>query len=318
MIDTPLTIKANIMKSIRSFFYEHNFQEVMTPSLVQSVPLEPTLSYFSTFWNSCGQKKPLYLTASPESTLKKFLASEKKNCFSIAPSFRNVEEANVTHMPEFLLLEWYEVNKTYRDEIERTDELIQYIQQKNPHYIRMPQSKSISMIPMSTLWKRHVGITFESLMKEKDMITFAQKKGYETRNATWEQLFNQIFLNEIEPHIGMDPYYITEFPAKISPLCKPNEKNPHLADRFELYSLGMEIANGNTENTNKEQIKTVFEKEQTNRKRKGEKAPNIDNDFLHALDSLRTTNFAGVGLGIDRLIMALTGITDIRTLNPFF
>lgn len=114
---------------------------------------------------------------------------------------------------------------------------------------------------LDRLWKKHLGISIADITSDDQIEQFAQRKGYTTQHATWEQLFNQIFLNEIEPHLPHEPFFLIDFPARISPLCKPREDVPHLAQRFELYIAGIEIGNGDHEETDSAKVQTIFEQE---------------------------------------------------------
>jgi len=172
--------------------------------------------------------------------------------------------------------------------------------------------KTFSLIK---LFKKHIGISLPDHIDNRKMTSLATQKGYETKGASWEQLFNQLFLNEIEPKLGNYPIFITDYPSKISPLCKPKKDDPNFCERFELYINGIEIANGNAQNTDVDYIKKVFMEEQNLRNTKGIVSPPIDASFLTATGKLKTKRVCGVGLGIDRLTMVLTGTTNIGELR---
>jgi elongation factor P--(R)-beta-lysine ligase len=325
----PIFIREEIIKSAREFFFAKSFHEVITPTLATALPLEPTLYAFETNWKTIHGDKKTFLTASPESGLKKMLAAGIGNCFAIAKSFRNLEDAGNTHIPEFLLLEWYRENATYKDIMDDTQNLILYIKQHVDHYRKktpdnhlMYQGKTIdTTTPWKTysfvdLYTQYAGISLEQVIDEEALIKVAKSKGYETIGATWEQLFNQLFLNEIEPHLGSNPCFITDFPAKMSPLCKPQREKPYLAERFEVYIAGMELGNGNTENTDTKSVKAVFDAEQEYRNEKGILTPPIDDIFLQSLDAMNGKSIAGIGLGIDRLAMIFADVTDISEVEP--
>ena len=139
----------------------------------------------------------------------------------------------------------------------------------------------------------------------------AKKGGYSTKNASWEELYNQIFVNEIESRLPKNPFFLIDFPSFASPLCKPKKENKNLAERFELYINGVEIANGNTENTDSKLVKKHFTAEQ---KIRSIYQP-IDQPFLHAIDKMNNSSYAGIGLGIDRLTMLFTGSKTIDELG---
>jgi elongation factor P--beta-lysine ligase len=310
---TNILIKQNIIKEIRNYFFKQNFTEFNLPLLQKTLPLEPNIHAFTTAWKTLKTQKQLYLPTSPEANLKKILAAGCDSVFSISPAFRNIEDASPTHNPEFLMLEWYRKNTDYQQIINDVQNLI--ISLKNN--VNTVPNHAISFklpwptVTMNELWQKYVGVTLKSVIHEADLNKLAATKGYTTENSTWEQLFNQIFLNEIEPHIGFNPFIITQYPSKVSPLCAPIPRNPDLAERFELYIGGMEIGNGNTENTNTKLVKQAFIDEENYRNNNKIDVPTIDASFLTALDQLNTSPIAGMGLGIDRLTMIFANVKDI-------
>jgi lysyl-tRNA synthetase class 2 len=147
----------------------------------------------------------------------------------------------------------------------------------------------------------------------------AENLNYETANATWEQLFNQIFMNQIEPGLGKNPFFLIDFPAQISPLCQPKPDNPHLAKRFEFYLNGLEIANGNSEQTDPQIVQQHFEQEQQYRRHQNLPIAPLDHKFIQALEKLHQTgcSYAGVGLGIERLAMLAANQKALSNIDPF-
>lgn len=154
------------------------------------------------------------------------------------------------------------------------------------------------------------GIRYENLLTEDQiLVNVAKKLNYTIENASWREIFDQVFVNEIEAGLPNEPVFLVDFPSRISPLCKKKSDAPHIAERFELYIGGVEIANGNNENTNVTEIREVFEKEID-----AGKSP-LDTQFLDALHKMDTSgrSFAGVGLGLDRLMMLMMGEENIST-----
>jgi len=185
-------------------------------------------------------------------------------------------------------------------------------------------------IPMDELFQKHLGISLKRLINNchsdppaggeesrcnSELLKLAVQKDYQTKGASWEQLFNQLFLNEIEPHLEKTPLFITDYPSIISPLCKPKNNNPDIADRFELYINGIEIANGNAESSDADSVRRLFLEEQTFRQKNSLPCPPLDNDFLASLINLEQHRVCGVGLGVDRLAMVLSGADNIGRFN---
>lgn len=305
-----LRIREIIIKLIREFFYKEKFREVITPILHEALPLEPNIYAFSTSWNTAKAKKELFFTTSPEATLKKALACGIGNCFSISHCFRNLEGSSPYHNPEFLMLEWYRESATYVDIMGDCERLILYIT-GSPLDLSSPW-KRYSMID---LFEKYAHLDMLEVIDDEKMFNMAKKKGYMVKEANWEQIFNQIFLNEIEPHLPLDPCFITDFPARISPLCKPRKDIPEIAERFEVYMAGMELGNGNTENTDDKSVLKIMKEEEKHREKKGILCPPIDYEFINALKQIKKKSYAGIGMGVERLVMILSNIKDIRELT---
>ncbi len=340
MLLQPIFIREQVIKSIREFFGERGFHEVVATVLNKSVPLEPNIYPFTTVWNKLKSSDKLYLSTSPEASLKKMIARGIGNCFAIGKTFRNLEGQGSHHNPEFLMLEWYRANANYTDIMRECEELIKYIINK----VKVQSSKiKITInnlklsnkliyqkhkINLSTPWmkysliylfQKYAKLDLRKIINDKNIITASQKRGYKVKNATWENLYNQIFLNEIEPRLPQDPFFLVDFPVRISPLCKPKKDNLIFAERFELYIGGMELGNGNTENTVYRSVNKVFQAESEKRKKAGEIYPPIDHEFLQALKWMKHSgkSYAGIGLGIDRLAMIMANVGDIREVEPF-
>lgn len=270
--------REKIIRLIREFFTIRNFHEVITPVLNDSIPFEPNIYPFETEWKTIKRTKKIFLATSPEKNLKKMLALGIGNCFSIGHSFRNLESSGPLHNPEFLMLEWYRKNSTYNDIMIDVQNLIVSIYR----YIDT-SSKKWPVFSLPQLFRKYTNI---------DLVEFIAE---EKNRADYDKLF----VNEIESRLPKTPLFLIDYPSIISPLCKPKKDNPLLAERFEFYMNGIELANGNTENTDVKSVK------------KGLQTP-IDQEFLQSLKIMNKTSYAGVGLGIDRLTMIFSNSSYIK------
>ena len=256
---------SELLKSTRHFFWSLNFKEVEINYLNESLPLETNLYSFETIWRSHGKK--FYLPTSPEFALKSHLATHKTDCFSISHCFRDLEDSGPHHHPEFLMLEWYQVNKTL-DDIKTTTE--KYI-----HHL-LPK------------------LTVNSLQLPTNL-------------PENEPDFNQFFLNEIEPRLPKDKaVFISGYPAFLSPLASSKQS---IANRFELYINGVEIANACEENTNAEQIKSAFITEHSHRQNHQLPSHPYSEKFIN--DSGLLPPSSGIGLGLERLLMVINNRQNI-------
>lgn len=327
----PIFVREEVIKAIRSFFEQKKFHEVFPPILNYGLPLEPNLQAFQTTWDSLDGKKSLYLPFSPEAGIKKMLALGIGNCFAVSKSFRNQESVSRRHNPEFFMLEWYRQQATYDAIMEDIAHLLIHIKKHIDTFYSHPFSptltygdtsisleKPFEVFSLVDLFSNYAHISNNILLGSEELLfERADKKGYSITNATWSQIFDQIFLNEIETKLPKHPFFLTDFPARISPLCAIKTKNPFLAQRFEFYAFGIELANGNTEKTDAKGVQSLWETERTYRKKHGIPTPPMDTDFLKALDTMSSKSYAGAGLGVDRLAMILSGSDDIKNVEPF-
>lgn len=302
------------MRAIREFFFSRKFHEVIPPVFTDTIPLEPNIYPFTSDWHPGGKTKTQFLATSPERSLKLALAQGIGNCFAIGHTFRDLEGSGPIHSPEFLMLEWYREDAVYTDIMRDVQELIRYITNFVGAGILPPkridpslqQKKSWHILSLVDLFQTYVNLSLEHIIEGDVLYDIAKKKGYTTTDTTWSLLFDQIFLNEIEPHLPKTPFFLTDFPSRISPLCKPRSDKPFLAERFELYIQGMELGNGNTENTDVAYVREMFRQERAERKRRNLPCPPEDKEFLSALEYMQKKSYAGIGVGVDRVCILLS------------
>lgn len=311
-----LLAREQVIKAVRAFFDNKGFHEVITPVLNTALPLEENLFSFKTTWARGVEQETLYLPTSPESNLKKLLAQGIGNCYSIGHSFRNLEDSGSLHSPEFLMLEWYREDATYIDIMRDTKELINYVGLWVSRSLGMQITNDFStafsadqwpMYSLEILFQEKAGITLEDACEGDRLLSLAKTKGYSVEGASWSQVFDQMFLNEIEPHLSKEPFFLVDFPARMSPLCTIQKDKPYLAERFEFYMNGIEIGNGNTENLDAEYVQSSFEQVLAARNKEGKTVHPYDSEFIEALRTLQKTgkSYAGIGLGVERLALLL-------------
>jgi lysyl-tRNA synthetase class 2 len=306
-----IILRQKIISAIRQFFVQKKFQEIDLPVLKYSLPLEQNIYSLET---SCMQiQDKLYLSTSPESGLKKIISQRPGNYFSISPSFRNLEAKGPTHQPEFLMLEWYQTNSDYLRTMKITQNLIFYIAQgldnikynRTNNILTYQNYKFNLSLPWPKISIKQLFLDYANI----DLDIFLTSSKFSENN------FNQIFLNDIEPHLSTShPTFITDYPAYLSPLAQ-KKSNSLYSKRFELYFGPLEIANGNTENNSIGEITSASLLEEKHRRLHQLPAAPIDYDFVKA--SSKMSHIAGCGLGIDRLAMLLTNSTHINSVRPF-
>ncbi len=275
--------RAKLSNQIRQFLCNLEFEELIPMLMSQAGLNEETIVPFQ-----LQAEKPILLATSPERYLKLAMSKGVGDCFAISPAFRQEQGTSRWHEPEFLMAEWYRLNTDYVEMMQITQDLVGSL------WSELPKT-NWARISWSELWKKYVGTDWLELVGDGLMAEFAKKRGYNPEGASWEQLFYQISFNEIEPHFLQEPWFLTHFPARISPLCKPTVENYLIAERFELIIRRIEIADGNTENLNAESLIGIG-----------------DEEFLEAIKVLQRRTpkgLAGVGLGVDRLAALMAGTT---------
>jgi len=303
-----ILFQEKIIKNIRSFFNDQNFHEITIPVLNSAIPIEPNIHSFSTTWNTIKSHKQFFLPTSPEREIKIRLGQGIGNCFAIGQSFRNLENSGLWHTPEFLMLEWYRQDATNEIIIDDVKQLINHLTLQL--FKRLyKKDNNWPVLSLEKLFEKYAKIDYKKMIEEDDyFFQVAKNKNYNIQNTTWNELFDQILVNEIEPKLFKGPVFIKDFPSRLSPLCLPNKNKPYLADRFEFYINGVEIANGNTENTNSKTIELLFKQEKVKREKLGLVTSPVDNAFIKALEKMHQSGkiFAGIGLGLERLIKILS------------
>ncbi len=298
-------IKEWTVQALRQFFIDRDFHEAEVPILIPSVPTEPNIYPLKTTWSH--KNIDFYLPTSPETSLKKLISQGLGNCFSICKSFRDSEDIGPTHNLEFSLLEWYEMDKNYQDIAKTTQELVLNIyhsilkkQNKRITNLLNYQNQSIDLsspwysFTLSQLFQKFANIDLSKNLTPKSIIATAKSKGYNINNiTTWEPLYNQILINEIEPKLPQDkPIFIFDYPTQISPFCLPCPNQPGFSQRFEFYIGGMEIGNAYSESTDPKTLKE-----------------NFGCDYLPSC--------TGIALGVDRLAMLFANTTNIEDVIYF-
>lgn len=308
-----LDLRWNIIREIRTFFWEQQFQEVETPLLVKHPGQEPYLSPMQV--GVKNEKKEVYqgyLHTSPEYTMKKMLAAGYERIFFLGKTFRNEESFGGFHNPEFTMIEWYRSAATMEDLMNDIDLLLTHLSKLQSVASLSPAQR----ISMKELWKQIIGVDLEQYLTPTKLYNLCIEKGYNPqKNEPYEDLFYRIFLNEIEPKLAsMGSVIIYHYPKQMAALAKISEQFPNYAERFELYIKGIEIANAFGELTNGKEQRKRFEKEQRQRVQLKKEAIAIDEEFLVAVDLLPESS--GIALGVDRLIQAVVGQKTIDDLLP--
>ena len=304
---------------IREFFIERDFIEVETP-IMQIIPGGALARPFKTYHNTLGIS--LYLRVAPELYLKRLLVGGLERVFELNRNFRN-EGIDADHNPEFTMLEFYEAYATYEDLMELTEELISSLAKNLFGRCKISyQGREIDLTPpysridfLDSLL--NIGNVPEEVLRDKEkIISYAQALGAKLRPGEGVgKALAKLFEKTVEPRL-IQPTFVIGYPIEVSPLARRNEKNPEIADRFELFIAGKEIANGFSELNDPEDQRQRLEAQSMKKLAGDEEAHPLDEDFITALE-YGMPPAAGEGIGIDRLIMILTDSPCIRDVILF-
>ncbi|WP_300806549.1 lysine--tRNA ligase, partial [Helicobacter sp. UBA3407] len=311
-------LRSKIVSNVRKFFEQKGFLEVETP-MMHPIPGGANAKPFVTYHNSLNVER--YLRIAPELYLKRLIVGGFEAIFEINRNFRN-EGMDHSHNPEFTMIEFYWAYKDYKDLIQITQELFAYLLESlslpkvlvfNHQEIHLDAFRQITYLDALV---EIGGIPREVVNEEEKLYLYLKEHNVPLESQTeLGKLQSEAFDAFVEEKL-INPTFITDFPIAISPLARRNDKNPEIADRFELFIGGSEIANGFSElNDPLDQLERF--KEQVKAKEAGdEEAQYMDEDYVTAL-SYGMPPTAGEGIGIDRLVMLLTGNTTIKDVILF-
>lgn len=290
-----LRLRADILDRIRAFFKARNVLEVETPLLS---PFTVTDRYIESFSAGDG-----FLQTSPEYAMKRLLAADSGPIFQICKAFRQ-EESGRQHNPEFTLLEWYRPGFTHHDLMDEMNELL----------INVGNFKSAERLSYQNLFMQFCEL--DPLTCNDDDIK-NQLKNINTHALNRDTCLQLLLSEKIEPHLGKEaPTFIYDFPASQAALAKIRHDNPPVAERFEVFIDGKEIANGFHELTDANEQQQRFEADQAYRQAHHKAVPDIDEYLIAAIHS-GLPDCAGVALGIDRLIMCIANKSAIDEVIAF-
>jgi lysyl-tRNA synthetase class 2 len=297
---------------IRSFFVDHGFVEIRTPTLVPSPGLEPFLDPFETHWVLGSQRHSLYLPTSPEFHLKKALVQGFEKCFELKECFRNGEKS-VHHQPEFLMLEWYRAFNNLDTLVEDLQGLICGLQKQ---FFPNENVFKIKTIKMEDLWLQHLDFKLTPQTTLQELQDLAQRLNLDPREDDFDDLFNLIFLEKLEPRLkeSLEPVIVFHYPPTQAALARLTSEG--WADRFELYWRGLELANAFHELNDPLEQRRRFHKDQEKKRLLGKEVVPVDEEFLRALEWGMPPS-SGIALGVERLFMALLRIENIKDCRLF-
>jgi lysyl-tRNA synthetase class 2 len=317
-----LLARNRITAAFRAWFAARDFVEVEAGILQVSPGNETHLHGFATRWTSPGgESRPFYLHTSPEFACKKLLAAGEERIVDFARVFRNRERGPLHH-PEFTMLEWYRANETYDALMRDCAELLRLAAETGGQRrfsfrgLDCDPSAEPERLTVADAFARHARIDLMASVSpeggDRDALAAAATAtGIRVaEDDTWTDVYSRVLVEKIEPHLGVGRATIlTEYPVSEAALARPKPGDPRVAERFELYACGVELANAFGELTDPAEQRRRFLADMDEKERiYGERYP-LDEDFLAALAHMPPAS--GCALGLDRLVMLATGATRI-------
>ena len=288
--------RARILQGIRQFFIEEGYLEVETPHRIPTPAPESHIEAIaSDTW---------FLHTSPELCMKRLMAAGYDKIFQICRCWRERERGSL-HLPEFTLLEWYQTGGDYRSLMEECEDLIRSV------------ARTIGVGQKIVFRGREIGLSepWERISVKEAFRCYARTS---VPKSLEKDLFDEIMVQDIEPNLGVErPTFIYDYPAERGALARLKKEDPTVAERFELYMGGLELANGFSELVDSEEQKKRFQAENENRQSNGKPIYSMPDKFLAELDDMPPS--AGIALGVDRLVMVFLDsetIDDVVAFTP--
>jgi lysyl-tRNA synthetase class 2 len=280
-----------LMRAIRAFFYGQDFVEVETPLRVEAPCME--------LYIDAEPSGDWFLRTSPELFHKRLLADGAERIFEVGKCFRQGELGGL-HNPEYTMLEWYRSNADYMDMLADTRALLETVWQAC--------AAEQVWLEINTAGDWHIFTVSEA---------FQQFAGWDPVEDYDEDRFDMDLVEKVEPALAQfaEPVVLMDYPAEAAALSRRKSDNPKVAERWELYIKGIELANAYSELTDPVEQRRRFEACGEQRAAMGKSVYPLDEDFLRALNGMPPSG--GIALGVDRLLMVLLGESNLDRLLPF-
>ncbi len=309
-------LRGRVVAETRRWLDERGFIEVETPVL-QPIYGGAIARPFVTHHNELD--RDLYLRIATELYLKRLIVGGLERVYELGKDFRN-EGVSFKHNPEFTMVEWYEAYADYSDEAERLEQLVAHVAQAVLGTTKVERDGN--EIELAPPWRR---VTLRDAICEETGIdvmehptreALADAMGVEPKaEQGWGKLVDDLLSKRVEPGL-IQPTFITDYPVEMSPFAKAHRTDEGLVERWEAYVGGFEIANAFTELNDPDEQRRRFEQQAEELRRGDDEAQPMDDNYIEALESGMPPT-GGVGLGIDRVVMLLTGAKSLREVVLF-
>ena len=304
--------RARVISTIRRFLDDDGFIEVETPVL-QPLYGGAMARPFTTHHNALDRE--LYLRIATELYLKRLIVGGLERVYELGKNFRN-EGVDTSHNPEFTVLEWYEAYADYLDVADRCERLVAAVARAVGYDGELSFEPPWRRETLVDAIRSRTGIDVMALSDADALAARMRADGLEASDGdTWPQLVDELLSKRVEPEL-QQPTFLLDYPVQISPLAKRHRSQPGLVERFEAFAGGMEIANAFTELNDPDEQRRRFEEQRRYAAAGDEEAQPYDESFVRALEQGMPPT-GGIGIGIDRLVMLMTGTRSIREVVLF-
>ena len=290
-------LRSKVVRAVRRWLDERGFLEVETP-ILQPLYGGALARPFTTHYNALD--RDFFLRIADELYLKRLIVGGLERVYEIGKDFRN-EGLSPKHNPEFTMLEWYEAYADYEDIAARLEELIAFVAAEVGYD---------GPVDFSTPWQR---LTLREAIKGKTGVDIATDEV--PGEGTWAKRVDALLSKRVEPELA-NPTFILDYPKELSPFAKDHRSQDGLVERFECFAAGMEFANAFTELNDPDEQRARFEQQRADQAAGDEETQPYDEDYLSALEHGMPPT-GGIGIGIDRLVMILSGRESIREVVLF-
>jgi len=301
-------IYLQVEKAVHEFMEANHYLKVELPVLSPTLIPESYLEIFETEFKFLDKKEKLYLTPSPELFIKRLLTHGVGDCYYLGKSFRNADPPASLHSYEFVMLEFYKMGVDYMGIADVVLKLLQSIKKQIIYQGKKISFEKWEKITVSQAFEKYAAISEKELFNHKLFISKARLKGYQTKNFTYEDLWSQIYSQEVEPNLGKNGYptLIYDYPKEFAALAKLNPDD-RTTQRFEFYINGIELGDCYTELTDWKEQEIRFKKE-------GKVIHPIDKGYIEAL-KYGLQDCSGIAIGLERLAMIFADLTSIDQLK---
>ncbi|MFL5826357.1 MAG: lysine--tRNA ligase [Thermoleophilaceae bacterium] len=300
-------LRSRVISAIRRWLDEHGFREVETP-ILQPLYGGALARPFVTHHNQLD--RDLYLRIATELYLKRLIVGGLEKVYEIGKDFRN-EGVSHKHNPEFTMLEWYEAYVDYQDIAAELEDLVSYVAREVEYEGEIDFTPPWRRITLRDAILEKTGIDVLANRNREGLVAAAAEKDISLNpNETWAQLVDELLSKYVEPDL-IEPTFVMDYPVELSPFAKAHRTEPGLVERFEAFAAGMEFSNAFTELNDPDDQRARFEEQVRHTAEGDQEAQPYDEDFVGALEQGMPPT-GGIGIGIDRLVMILSGRRSIR------